>query len=157
MKTSPLGRFAPAVYVGAVALYVFEATALLDRILLGLISISYLGVFAYSIVLIPVCVVAARKRLSVSALIVLYAFLAYASVWGSRIGMNLPLSFSPAAPSHVTVSVDSVELENSLFFAVIVAILNFFPTLSIWFATRAYSRSVCKPTSPRPSPLHAAA
>jgi hypothetical protein len=132
VKTSPLARSAPTVYIAAAALYVFGATAVVDRILLSLISISYLGTFAYSIVLIPVCVVAVRKRLSVGAGIGLYAVLAYASVWGSRVGMNLPLSFSPA-PSHVTAS---VELLNSLFFAVIVAIVNFVPTSFIWLATR---------------------
>lgn len=60
MKTWPLSRFAPAVYVAVAALYVFGATAL----------------------------------------------------WGGRIGMNLPLSVSPAY-SQVTASVDSVELENA--------------------------------------------
>jgi hypothetical protein len=86
MKTSRLGRSAPAVYIAAAALYVFGATAVLDRILLGLISISYLGTFAYSIVLIPVCVVAARKRLSVGAGIGLYAVLTYASSGGAGSG-----------------------------------------------------------------------
>jgi hypothetical protein len=129
MKASAL---ALGMCIAVAALYVIGATAIIDRILLGLSRISYLGLFTCSIVLIPICVVAARMRLSAGAVIVLYLFLAYASVWGSRIGMNLPMSFSPA-PSHVTVS---VELLNSLFFAVIVAIVNFVPTLFIWLATR---------------------
>lgn len=133
MSTSGFDRFRPGTYVAASVLYMFFAMMLLGRIILKTVSLSSLGVFAYFIALIPVCIIAARLRVTVVPALALYLTLAFVGVWGGRIGMNQPLSFSPA-PTHVTIA---DEIENSLVLAILVAVLNFVPALLTWLAAKA--------------------
>jgi hypothetical protein len=106
---------------------------LIGIVLAGPAILSVVGLFAYSVALLPLCICAARLRLSIVSLIALYIIFAYVGVWGGRLGMSLPLSFSPP-PTHVTAS---VEFKNSFFFALIVAVINIAPAFLIWLAVKA--------------------
>jgi hypothetical protein len=106
---------------------------LIGIVLAGPAILSVVGLFAYSVALLPLCICAARLRLSIVSLIALYIIFAYVGVWGGRLGMSLPLSFSPP-PTHVTAS---FEFKNSFFFALIVAVINIAPVFLIWLAVKA--------------------
>ncbi len=130
-KTSPLTTFA-----SVACIYAF-----ISAILLGLVfrsaPIAILPEytwFGYSVVLIPVALVAAYRNDKPLAMLLLYACCVYVALWGVRLGWQNPLTFGNSGSSPGW----GIEVANSFIFATLLGVVNIVPMLVVVLSGRAY-------------------
>jgi hypothetical protein len=134
LRYVPMTSRSVLAFCAAAALYTFVAMLLLDRLTSQLSdpTLGFIGVFSFSIALVPVCIVAAWKRLSVAPALLLYLLLAYVATWARSVSERQPLSFNADLTSVST----PIQIENSFVLAAIAALVNLVPTFFVWLIAR---------------------
>lgn len=131
-----------AAYVFASMLYMFLGSGYLWRARNAQTFNQYAPFFApwgplieFSIVLVPLCIIAARGRPHYVRLALNYLGLIYLGILGQTIIGGDPLTFD-APPGFVPLW--QTQVTNSFVFLAIFALINLLPTLSIFVIARSF-------------------